>query len=227
MYTLHIANKNYSSWSLRSWVLMRELGIEFEEVLHPFGLSDKGFKDFSPSGRVPCLMASGETVWDSLAIAEFLFERHQNIWPASAPARNWARCASAEMHSGFATIRNACSMSCGVRVSLHATTYQLESEWARLAVLWQEGLERFGGPFLAGEKFSAVDAFFAPICFRIQTYQPALPESLTPYIERMLALPSMMEWYEAALREPWRDVAHEDEIMAAGVLVQDLRTVES
>src|ERR1700748_212059 len=120
MYTLHIANKNYSSWSLRSWVLMRELGIAFNERLTVFdGAGNAAFRSFSPTGKVPCLTDGDITVWDSLAIAEYLAERHPGVWPSAPAARAWARSAAAEMHSGFGELRNRCSMTCGLRVKLH------------------------------------------------------------------------------------------------------------
>jgi glutathione S-transferase len=123
---LYIANKNYSSWSLRPWVLMRTLGMAFEEELRPFpmGGGASGFDAFSPSGKVPCLHDGQQVVWDSLAIAEYLAEQQAAVWPADASARAWARCAAAEMHSGFSTLRNICSMNCGLRVALDATTLQ-------------------------------------------------------------------------------------------------------
>ena len=120
MYDLFIGNKNYSSWSLRPWVLMRELNIPFRENLVPFGGAQNpdAFRGFSPTGKVPCLVDGSITVWDSLAITEYVGERHAGVWPAEAAARAWARCASAEMHSGFFALRNACTMNCGIRVTL-------------------------------------------------------------------------------------------------------------
>src|SRR5690349_8533133 len=121
MYKLFIANKNYSSWSLRPWVLMKVLGIPFEEHLIRFGSPEENrtaFRKISPSGKVPCLADGDLSVWDSYAIAEYLSERHQGIWPADSAARAWARSAAAEMHSGFANLRNTCGMNCGVRVKL-------------------------------------------------------------------------------------------------------------
>ncbi len=172
MNQLHIANKNYSSWSLRPWVLMAALDIPFTEQLTPFstGAVQTALKAFSPTAKVPCLADDQHVVWDSLAIVEYLAERHRGVWPEESKARTWARCASAEMHSGFTALRNQCSMSCGVRVALPEISAALRDELARLDVLWTECLTRFGGPFLAGNTFSAVDAFFAPVVFRIQTY---------------------------------------------------------
>ena len=221
-YQLHIANKNYSSWSLRPWVLLRELGIPFEERMHPFGQGESFFA-FSPSGKVPCLHDGDTVVWDSLAIAEYVGESHEGVWPRDAKARAWARSAAAEMHSGFATLRQRCSMSCGVRIRLHEHPDALARDIARIDALWSEGLRRFAGPFLAGPTFGAVDAFFAPVAFRVQTYDLALGEAAAAYAQRLLELPSMRQWYAEALIEPWRDDDHEVELREAGEWLADLR----
>jgi glutathione S-transferase len=224
MYTLHIGNKNYSSWSLRPWALMSGLGIPFQERLHVFG---PGFaaktEAKSPSGKVPVLQDNGRVVWDSLAIAEYLADRHAGVWPTDADARAWARSAAAEMHSGFQALRNVCSMNCGIRVKLHAHPEDLKRDLARLTELWGDGLSRFGGPFLAGGTFGAVDAFFCPVAFRVQTYGLELPRPAAEYVQRLLAAPWMKHWYEAALAEPYRDAPHEAEIAQAGMVTRDLR----
>ena len=227
MYTLYIANKNYSSWSLRPWVLMRELGIPFDERLVPFegGGSWNTFRTFSPSGKVPCLVDGENTIWDSLSISEYLAETHRAVWPADAGTRAWARSAAAEMHSGFFALRENCSMSCGVRVRLHETSDALERDLQRLDEHWMEGLKRFGGPFLSGASFGAVDAFYAPVAFRIQTYGLDLGDTAAQYVSRLLNLPSMKEWYTAALAEPWRESLHEDEVTRRGAILQDLRAL--
>jgi glutathione S-transferase len=222
MFQLFIANKNYSSWSLRPWVLMRQFEIPFEEKLVPFG-GPADFFGFSPSGKVPCLIEGKTVVWDSLAITEFLAERYPRVWPADAAARTWARCAAAEMHSGFSGLRGICTMNCGVRVKLKAIPAGLKNDLARLDALWNEGLSRFGGPFLAGPAFTAVDAFFAPVAFRIQTYGLELSSPALHYAEHLRALPPMQDWYAAALAEPWRDAEHEAEIAQVGTVLQDLR----
>ena len=162
MYEIYIGNKNYSSWSLRPWVLLRARGIPFVEHVKPFarGSNFESFRAFSPSGKVPCLRDGATVVWDSLGISEFLAERHPGLWPADAAARTWARCASAEMHSGFATLRTICTMNVGVRVKLHAQPPELVADIRRIDELWNEGLARFGGPFLAGPDFSVVAVFF-------------------------------------------------------------------
>ena len=222
---LYIANRNYSSWSLRPWVLMRMLEIAFDEELVPFGggPAGVGFHAFSPTGKVPCLVDGDAVVWDSLSIAEYLAERVPAVWPADAVARAWARSASAEMHSGFTTVRNICTMNCGLRIRLSSTPAELLAEWARIDALWSEGLRRFGGSFLAGARFTAVDAFFAPVAFRVQTYTPPLSDAARAYAERLLQLAPMRAWYEAALSEPWRDAAHEDEARHVGTVLTDLR----
>ena len=226
MLTLYIANKNYSSWSLRPWVLMRELGIEFQENLVPFDADPAtgSFRKFSPTGKVPCLVDDGRVVWDSLAIAEYLAETTPAVWPTDREARAFARCAAAEMHSGFFNLRVACTMNCGLRIRLESVSPALSDDVWRLDQLWKQGLERFGGPFLAGEVFTAVDAFFAPVAFRVQTYALPLSPDAQAYVDRLLALPAMREWYASALTEPWRDEAHEQDAHNAGVWLHDHRS---
>ena len=225
MYTLYIANKNYSSWSLRPWVLMKALGISFEERLVVFqeGSNWEPFRNFSPAGLVPCLHDKSTVVWESLGIAEYLAERHPGVWPAASGARAWARCAAAEMHAGFPVLRNTCTMNCGLRIRLRDIVPALKRNLDRLGELWAEGLERFGGPYLAGPEFTAVDAFYAPVAFRIQTYELRLSGGANDYASRLLALPPMQAWYAAALQETWREQAHEAEARDVGTVLQDLR----
>jgi glutathione S-transferase len=204
---------------------MRELKIAFAERLIPFGSAAQwdDFRRISPSGKVPCLVDGPTVVWDSLAIAEYLAERHAGVWPADSNARAWARSASAEMHSGFGELRSRCSMSCGVRVRLKDIPATLQGDLARLGALWSDGLRRFGGPFLAGKSFAAVDAFFAPVAFRIQTYGIALDPTAAGYAQRLLGLQSMSDWYAEALKERFRDAPHEDEMAHMGTIIEDLR----
>ena len=226
MYELFIANKNYSSWSLRPWVLMRTLGIPFTERVEKFPESAPGrtvFLRFSPSGKVPCMKDGGMVVWDSLAIAEYLAERHQGVWPADAKARAFARSAAAEMHSGFSALRNACGMNVGIKVKMRAIPDDLAIDLLRLDKLWNDGLEKFGGPFLAGKDFTNVDAFFCPVAYRVQTYGLTLEPKSLAYVQRLLALPAMRDWYEAALKERWRIERYENDAKAAGEVTEDLR----
>jgi glutathione S-transferase len=226
VYELFITNKNYSSWSLRPWLLMRELRIPFAERLMPLhaGSNWEAFRAFSPTGRVPCLHDDEAVVWDSLAIAEYLAERHDGVWPRDEMARTWARCASAEMHSGFSALRTHCSMNCGIRVRLREQPAALVRDVERISELWNDGLARFGGPFLAGDAFSAVDAFFAPVAFRAQTYGLELTGAASAYASRLLALDGMRRWYTESLAETWRETDHEAEVLAAGTSLEDLRT---
>lgn len=227
MYALYIANKNYSSWSLRPWSVLATLGIAFEERLLRFGTADFArLRELSPTGKVPCLVDGTTVVWDSLAIVEYLAERHAGVWPADAVARAWARSAAAEMHSGFGTLRNDCSMCVGVRIALHRVSDALRGDVARIEALWNEGLARFGGPFLAGAAFSAVDAFFVPVAFRVRTYGLELGAAAAAYAGRLLELPSTRQWEAAALREPWRDGAHESEVLASGTVLEDRRAAQ-
>lgn len=225
MYILHIANKNYSSWSLRPWALLHALAIPFREKMHFFaGASNElRFRGFSPSGRVPCLQDGANVIWDSLAIVEYLAERHSEVWPADPSARAWSRCACAEMHAGFAELRERCSMSVGVRIRLHTPTERLGRDLWRLQELWSDGLRRFGGPWLAGLKFTAVDAYFAPVAFRVQTYGLALDRPCRAYAGRLLDHAALRAWEGGALAESQRDEPHESEIMASGEMLEDFR----
>ena len=224
MYELYIGNKNYSSWSLRPWVLMKELDIPFNEQLVPFSPTHRtDYLKFSPSGKVPCLNDNGTTVWDSLAIAEYLAERYGRVWPIDPEARAWARCAAAEMHASFFALRDICSMNCGLRVELATKSPALVADIARIEELWIDGLKRFGGPFLAGKRFTAADAFFCPVAFRAQTYGIFTDGEPAAYVARLLALPAMQEWYKDALAETFRDEPHELEARNAGEWLQDLR----
>jgi glutathione S-transferase len=224
MVTLYVANKNYSSWSLRPWVLLRQLGIAFDEQVRPFTDGPAlAFGDVSPSGRFPCLVDGDTVVWDSLSIAEYVAESHPQVWPVDKQARAFARSAAAEMHSGFPHLRNICGMNVGIRVELKNIPAGLATDIARLDALWTEGLTRFGGPFLAGSAFTAADAFFCPVAFRVQIYDLKLSAPARAYAQRLLDLPAMQDWYQAALKETWRKQAYENEALAAGRIVADYR----
>jgi len=228
-YRLFIANRNYSSWSLRPWVLMRTLGIAFEEEMRWFapGSNRAAFREFAPNGTVPCLHDGGTVVWDSLAIVEYLAERHAGVWPSDAAARAWARSATAEMHSAFQTLRQHCSFNLGLRVTLNEIGPALQKDIDRIDELWSEGLKRFGGPFLAGTAFTAVDAFYAPVQFRIQTYGLKLGNAAGAYSQRVLALPGMADWQAAGLAEDFRDPEHDEVVRRFGRITADLRVKEA
>jgi glutathione S-transferase len=224
-YTLVTANRNYSSWSLRPWVLMRALGIAFEDRIEPFLAPENydAFRLFSPTGQVPVLIDGERTVWDSLGIALYLAERHDGVWPSDGDARAWAVCAAAEMHGGFAALRNERTMNVGVRVDPVRGSDALDRNVARVTELWAEGLDRFGGPWLAGADFTAVDAFFAPVAFRVRTYGIDVGPQGLAWAERILAHPAMREWEDAALGETWREAGHEAELAASGSITADFR----
>jgi glutathione S-transferase len=225
MYRLITANRNYSSWSLRPWVLMKTLRIAFEDEFVTFaGLDNyETFRAFAPNGMVPVLIDGDRTVWDSLGIALYLGERHEGVWPKGEDARAWAQCVAAEMHGGFSALRNDCTMNVGVRVRRKPETPELTRDTARISEIFEEGLERFGGPFLAGADFTAADAFFAPVAYRVRTYSLQLGPQGTRWVERMLDLRAMREWEEQALRENYREEGHEAALAATGAIIQDFR----
>jgi glutathione S-transferase len=227
LYKLITANRNYSSWSLRPWVLMRTLGIDFADEQVTFaGLNNYDeFRSFAPNGMVPVLVDGDRTVWDSLGIALYLGDRHQGVWPADEAARAWAQCVASEMHSGFSALRGDCTMNVGVRVRRKPDSDALKQDVERIAEIFEEGLSRFGGPFLAGAEFTAADAFFAPVAFRVRTYNLPLGTFGLRWVERMLHLPAMLEWEKTALAESYREMGHEVELGRAGAIIEDYRAV--
>lgn len=224
-YTLVTANRNYSSWSLRAWLLMKALGISFTDRIEPFVAAENyaAFRAFSPTGQVPVLFDGERTVWDSLGIALYLAERHPGVWPEAEAARAGAMCAVAEMHGGFGALRAERTMNVGVRADAEPPSPRLECDVARLAELWGEGLSRFGGPWLAGEHFSAVDAFYAPVAFRVRTYGIDVGAAGAAWVETVLAHPAMLDWEAQALAETWRDPDHEIELAECGGVTADYR----
>lgn len=226
MYELFIANKNYSSWSLRPWLLMKQLNIPFQENLILFNDNNwDNFRTFSPTGKVPCLKMGEMVVWDSLAIVEFLAEQHAGVWPTDQIARTWARCAAAEMHSGFSSLREMCPMNVSIKVQMESISAALQKDLSRIDELWQEGLNRFGGEFLAGNSFTAVDAFFAPVALRIETYQLKLSDPALAYAIRLRTLPAVEAWIKAGQQES-RHEEHEMGCLRYGRLVGDRRNAE-
>ena len=225
-YTLITANRNYSSWSLRPWVLMKALGISFAERIEPFTkpVNWEEFRAFSPTGQVPALIDGSRTVWDSLGITLYLAERHPDVWPSAEAARAFAQCGVCEMHGGFSALRNQCTMNVGVRVEPRARDAALTRDLERVRELFEDGLTRFGGPWLAGPNFSALDAFFAPVAYRIRTYGLDVGEGAA-WVERMIDHPAMRQWEEEALAEEWREESHEEELAAGGLITADYRRV--
>ena len=216
---LVFGNKNYSSWSLRPWLLLEQLGIPFEEEKLSF--NDPAFKAralaLSPAGKVPVLIDGDVVVWDSLAIVEYVAERfpQHRVWPAGRAARARARSACAEMHAGFAALRSRLGMNCELHLPLAVLDTATRHDVARICDIWAdcasfaEGVE---GPFLFGH-FSAVDAYFAPVVRRFVTYDVALPQATRRYVATIDALPAMQAWVTAARAEndfyppdePYRD----------------------
>ena len=204
---LVIGNKNYSSWSMRPWIALRASNIAFEEVLIPLytGTADKEkILSFSRSGKVPVLVDGDVTVWDSLAIIEYAAERfpEARLWPEDRASRAHARSISAEMHSGFAALRNECGMNLHRPVKAIALSDDARANIARVQQIWAECRERYGkaGPFLFGA-FSGADAMYAPVVHRFLTYAiEAVPEAKA-YMETMMALPAFQEWTRAGLAE--------------------------
>ncbi|HTH60142.1 MAG TPA: glutathione S-transferase family protein [Paraburkholderia sp.] len=202
---LVIGDKNYSSWSMRPWVLLAHFGIAFEETL--IELDRPGTKSailaHSASGKVPCLvMDDGAAVWDSLAIAETLAERYPQhaMWPRDANARARARSVSAEMHSGFAALRNAMPMNIRASKPGAGATPEALADIARIDALWRDCLAASGGPFLFGA-FTIADAMYAPVVMRVNSYRPTLSDQARAYAQRVSALPAVAAWIDAARRE--------------------------
>ena len=202
---LVIANKNYSSWSMRPWLLLTHFGIPFDETL--IELDRPGTKvailAHSASGKVPCLLTDdGFAVWDSLAIAETLAERYPQhaLWPRDANARARARSVSAEMHSGFVALRNAMPMNIRAWKPGAGMTLEVLADIARVDAIWGDCLAASGGPFLFGE-FTIADAMYAPVVMRFNSYQPVLSDDAAAYAARVTALPAVAAWIDAARRE--------------------------
>jgi glutathione S-transferase len=213
MLKLYIGNKNYSSWSMRPWVLLKQLGIPFEEVMIRFddmaetSPFKQAIRKVSPTGRVPALLDGDLVLWDSLAIVEHLAERFpdKGVWPSARAARAQARCACAEIHAGFSALRNACGMN--IEASLPQVgaivlrdQAGVRADLARMVELWTGLLQQHGGPMLLGA-FSAADAYFAPVCMRIRTYALPVPPQVQAYVDRVVALPGVRAWIDDALQE--------------------------
>ena len=213
MLQLYIGNKNYSSWSMRPWVLLRQAGIPFEEVLARFDSfdADSHFKamiaGISPTGKVPVLVDGDLAIWDTLAIAEYLAETYpeKHLWPQDKTARARARSVCAEMHSGFTALRGACPMNIEAHLpEVGALIWRdkpaVRADVQRLVDMWSGLLEQHGGPMLFGD-FSIADAFYAPVCMRLHSYGLPVPEHIQAYVQRVRALPGVKAWIDGALAE--------------------------
>lgn len=214
---LYIGNKTYSSWSLRPWLLMTALNIGFEETVIPLDQLDTKSQilKVSGAGQVPILVDGKTTVWESLAIMEYLAERfdEMNIWPKDARARNHARCISAEMHAGFQPLRARCPMNLGKRFNGMARGCEVEANAERICELWSVARSTFAskgdGPFLYGS-FCAADAMYAPIVTRFDTYAFSVAAATRNYMDAVLGHPAYQAWLAEALKEPW--VLEHDEV---------------
>ena len=203
---LAIANKNYSSWSMRPWVLLTQAGIAFEEIQLKFSDEGRvpGVERYSPTRQVPVLIVDGEPVWDSLAIceavAELLPDKH--LWPADARARQFARSICAEMHAGFRNLRGAMPMNIRAALPGKGMNPQVQQDIDRIAAIWESCRARYGqgGELLFGQ-FTAADAFYAPVATRFLTYAVTLPRAAQRYADALLALPAVREWMAQARRE--------------------------
>lgn len=213
MLKLYVGNKNYSSWSMRPWVLLRQAQIPFETVIVRFDsfTPDSAFKQgvgkVSPAGRVPVLLDAEFAIWDTLAIAEYVAEKFpdRNLWPADRLKRARARSVCAEMHSGFTALRGACPMNIEASLpDVGALVWRDQSavraDVERIAGMWSGLLDEHGGPMLFGD-FSIADAYFAPVCMRLATYHLPVPAGIKSYMEHVRALPGVAAWITDALAE--------------------------
>ncbi len=205
MFDLYIGNKNYSSWSLRPWLLMKHFGIPFAE--HMVSVAGRDYnpalKPIAGNARVPCLHVDGFQIWESIAIAEYLAEGRPALWPAAPLARARARSISAEMHAGFAKLRTAMPMNLKLKLKGKSPAPEVQRDIDRVIEIWTEARTRFAtadGPYLFGA-FSVADAMYAPVVWRLHIYNVPLPPVAAAYSAAMLAHPAMVEWYEDALRE--------------------------
>lgn len=204
MMKLVIGDRNYSSWSLRPWLALKQCGLPFEEAiirLREPGTKAEIFKH-SPSGKVPCLIDGDVVIWDSLAICEYLAEKFPTLWPASSKVRAEARSVCAEMHSGFSALRHSMPMEIHASKPFDGRTAEVAADIARIVGIWENCRKRFAqnGPFLFGH-FTNADAMFAPVVWRFLTYAIELPPASRAWVETMCALPAMQEWRAAAVAE--------------------------
>jgi glutathione S-transferase len=217
-FTVVIGNKNYSSWSLRGWLMARIANIEFEEILVPLDLPEtqSTIRKHSPSGRVPVLLHRGLAIWESIAIAEYLndLKPEAGLWPAAEAARAHARSISAEMHAGFVDLRNNMPMNIRASYPGKGMTPQVRADIERITGLWRDCRKRFAGAAAKDEGFlfgtiSAADAMYAPVATRLRTYGVQLDSDTEAYCTAILGYPPMKAWIDDAKNEPWLIAAYE------------------
>ena len=210
--TLVIGNKNYSGWSLRPWLFMKHVGLEFQELMVPLDTPEtrEQIDRYTPSGRVPVLRQGALCVWDSLAICEYIAELSGKGWPQAPEVRAVARAVCAEMHSGFSTLRSLWPMNARVRNRRTAITAALEADIERIDEMWNDCRGRFGGggPWLFGE-YSIADAMYAPVVLRFNTYGARISQTARWYMASVLEDGPLQEWLQAAKQEPWTIAAEE------------------
>lgn len=214
MLKIVIGNKKYSSWSLRPWLALKMTGAPFEETVVALDMpdTDANIRKFSPSGRVPALIDEDLTVWDSLAICEYLHEKfpERRLWPSEAPERARARSISAEMHSGFMNLRNDCSMKIVQQYPYKKPRPETQKDVDRIVEIFGECLRRSGGPFLFGKDPCIADAFFAPVVSRFRTYAIPITGPAAAYCKTIWDWPPLQAWVEGAQKETLRAKFHED-----------------
>lgn len=214
MLKIVIGNKKYSSWSLRPWLALQMTSAPFEETVVALDMpdTDANIRKFSPSGRVPALLDDNLTIWDSLAICEYLHEKfpHKHLWPRDVPQRAHARSISAEMHSGFMNLRNDCSMKIVQQYPYKKLRAETQKDVDRIVSIFTECLRRSGGPFLFGANPCIADAFYAPVVSRFRTYSIPLPDVAQAYCNTIWDWPPLKAWVADAQNETLRAKLHED-----------------
>ena len=225
---LVIANKLYSSWSMRPWLAMRAVGLDFTETVIPLRMPDTAerIRQYSPSGKVPVLIDGDVKVWESLAIISYLSDVHPEcrFWPEGKVARAHAKSIAMEMHGGFQALRQSCPMNLGKRFQTPAISDDLKANVARIEEIWRETRGKFaaGGPYLFGE-FTAADAMYAPVATRLAAYSIPVAADTRAYIDAIYAHPAFVAWRTAALAEPWTVAAYEE----GHVVIEDFRPAKS
>jgi glutathione S-transferase len=209
-----VGNKKYSSWSLRPWLVLKHTGVPFEETVVALDMPDtaQNIRKLSPSGRVPALIDGEVTVWDSLAVCEYLNEKlpEKRLWPKDSAARARARSVAAEMHSGFVNLRNDCSMKIVQQYPPKKLRPETQADVDRIVEIWEDCLKRSGGPYLFGKELCIADAFYAPVVSRFRTYSIPVSGAAKAYCDAIWAWPALQAWVADAEKETLRAKLHED-----------------